>query len=274
MSIFRLCSDDQFHFGDSDLSSGGDDRKQSRARERETLLGKLLSKMESTTQSFAIREHEEGIYSFDRERKGSGAGSAPLRLEAGCYSLAESAVHRNRGPVDVQSFDQTAAEPMQCPPNVAPRLKSSLRATAVAISVAFGITVAAFSTKVDTPSAPRFASLASTAGTPRLAAQSSIDAQDITFGIGSEDRNEDVAPVTASTADDQAFQSLSWSPFDPVMLEGGTFWSLLAEANDVTRDWQQHSVRDWSAGSQSPKQDTQSRPPFGTRTAASRLLAR
>jgi hypothetical protein len=147
---------------------------------------------------------------------------------------------------------------------------------AVAMSVAFGITVAAFATKVDTPSAPRFASLASTAGTLRLVGQSSIDAQDITFGIGNKDGNKDGAPasVTASTADDQAFQSLRWSPFDPVMLEGGTFWSLLAEADDVTRDRQQHFVRDRSAGSQSPKQDTQSRPPFGTRTAASRLLAR
>jgi hypothetical protein len=94
--------------------------------------------------------------------------------------------------------------------------------------------------------------------------------------IGNEDGNKDVAPAseTASTADDQAFPSLSWTPFDPVVLEGGTLSSLNVEVDDGTRSPQQRFVRDWSTGSQSPKQDAQSRPPFNGRTAARPSLAR
>jgi hypothetical protein len=149
-----------------------------------------------------------------------------------------------------------------------------LHGVAVATSVAFAMAV--FHTKVDTPNAPRFASLDSRADTPPPPALSSIDAQDITFGIGNDDGNKDVAPAseTASTADDQAFPSLSWTPFDPVVLEGGTLSSLNMEVDDGTRSPQQRFVRDWSTGSQSPKQAAQSRPPFNGRTAARPSLAR
>jgi hypothetical protein len=266
MSTFRLGSDDQFYFDEFDSFAGSDDRKKSQPRGRETPLAKL-SKMESMTQGV-------GIYSWDRERKVFSAGAVRLRPKAGCSSAGENAVDRNWGTVDVQALNRSAAEPVQRPRNVAFLFKSSLMSAAFATSVAFAIAV--FHTKVDTPNAPRFALPDSRPGTPPPPAQSSIDARDITFGIGNEGGNKDVAPAseTASTADDQAFPSLSWTPFDPVGLEGGTLSSLNVEVDDGTRSPQQRFVRDWSTGSQSPKQDVQSRPPFNGRTAARPSLAR
>ena len=275
MSAFRLCSDDEFYFGDVGSFAESDDREISQAQNRETPLNKPLSAIERPTQSVTVLEqvardrdngrHQAGIYHLHQKRKVPGAASAALRPKVSRSSAEESAAGRKCRAVDFQASDRRPAEPAQRSPNVASVLKTSLMAAAVATSGAFGISVVTLPTKVDAPSAQRFASFDSRLDGQPPAAQSSIEAQVITSGIENRrpeqikmhsadgNKGDTHASETASVPDDQVFPSLSWTPFDPVMLEGGTFWSLNAEVGDVTPSRQQHFVRDWSVGRQSPK---------------------
>jgi D-alanyl-D-alanine carboxypeptidase len=134
----------------------------------------------------------------------------------------------------------------------------------VATSVAYWITIPMLPTAVDMTSTQKFASFDSRWGSLPPAAQSSIEALDITFGIESaraehmkmspKGRHDDtLANETASAADNQIFAP-SWTPFEPVMLGGRIFSSLNARVDDVTRSWHTHFVENWPAGRSSPMQ--------------------
>jgi D-alanyl-D-alanine carboxypeptidase len=132
------------------------------------------------------------------------------------------------------------------------------------VAVAYWITIPTLPTAVDMTSTQKFASFDSRWGSLPPAAQSSIEALDITFGIENaraeymkmspEGRHDDtLANETASAADNQIFPP-SWTPFEPVMLGGRILSSLNARIDDVTRSSHMHFVQNWPAGRSSPMQ--------------------